>query len=89
MIAVPTLVGAVEHDAPETLIGTLAPTGGVGPYEVVAIWPAVGDLPEGHVLPLAAWRGPAALPEGGWRAPTILAGAGWRGPTTLPEADWS
>ncbi|SFJ35922.1 hypothetical protein SAMN05216258_1554, partial [Albimonas pacifica] len=35
MIAVPTLVGAVEHDAGETLIGTLAPTGGTPPYEVV------------------------------------------------------
>ena len=88
-ITVPTLTAEIAHDAEETLIGTLAPTGGVGPYEVVAIWPAAGDPPEGHVLPLAAWRSPAALPESGWRAPAVLAGAGWRAPTTLPEADWS
>lgn len=28
--------GQIDHDAGETLVGTLAPTGGVAPYEVVA-----------------------------------------------------
>ena len=39
-LVVPPLSGAVAHDDPETLIGTLAPTGGAAPYEVIAIWPA-------------------------------------------------
>ena len=88
-ITLPALTAEITHDAEETPIGTLAPTGGVGPYEVVAIWPAAGDPPEGRVLPLAAWRSPAALPESDWRSPAVLAEAGWRGPVTLPEADWS
>jgi len=89
MFKVPTLVGAVNHDDPETLIGTLAPTGGVGPYVVVAIWPAVGDVPDGLVLPLADWRAAVVMPQNGWRAPATLAETRWRGPITLPEADWT
>jgi len=34
---VPPLSGAVAYDAAETLIGTLAPTGGTGPYEFIGI----------------------------------------------------
>ena len=56
-ITVPALTAEIAHDASENLIGTLAPTGGVGPYEVVAIWPAAGAVPDGVVLSLVAWRG--------------------------------
>lgn len=87
-ITVPILTAEIAHDAPETLIGTLAPTGGVGPYEIVAIWPASGSVPDGIVPSLAEWRGRAALPGATWRARETLGSAAWRSRITLPEATW-
>lgn len=43
-ITVPNLSGAVAWDDSETLIGTLAPSGGTAPYEIVAISAAGFDL---------------------------------------------
>ena len=87
-IAVPTLTAEIAHDASENLIGTLAPTGGVGPYEVVAIWPAAGAVPDGVVLSLVAWRGREDLSAAEWRERTTVDAAAWRGRITLPETTW-
>jgi hypothetical protein len=60
MFTVPPLTGDVDHDDAPALIGTLAPTGGAAPYEVVLIGP-------GH-LAIAA---DAAAPAGEAGAPTL------------------
>ncbi len=89
-LVVPTLVAAVEHDAPETLIGTLAPTGGTPPYEVVAIWPAgpATDFDPDRVA-LGVWRGRATRPAAAWRARAARPTAAWRGREIRPEATWT
>lgn len=84
-LAVPPLAGAVAWDDAETLIGTLAPTGAVGPWEVVAIgpealaWAAAAEAADATVA--GAWPAAAEI-AGGWPAPAELAGA-WPAPTTI------
>ncbi|SFJ17158.1 hypothetical protein, partial [Albimonas pacifica] len=80
----------VEHDAGETLIGTLAPTGGTPPYEVVAIWPAgpvTGFDPDRIVL--GVWRDRAARSAAPWRVRASRPAAAWRTRQTRPEAIWT
>ena len=79
-LTVPDLSGALAYDADETLIGTLAPTGGVGPYEVVAVgaeaatWFAAWERADQHIS--GTWRVETASP-GAWRGVDALAGR-WR-----------
>ena len=79
-LTVPPLFGAIAYDDAETLIGTLAPTGGVGPYEVVAIgaeaeaWFAASERADQHID--GTWRVRAESP-GLWRSVEALAGT-WR-----------
>ena len=66
-ITLPALTAEITHDAEETPIGTLAPTGGVGPYEVVAIWPAGDETDfDPDLVALAVWRGREIRPEATW-----------------------
>jgi len=89
-ITVPTLTAEIAHDAPETLVGTLAPTGGVGPYVIVAIWPAgpATDFDPDRVA-LAVWRGREARPAATWRTRAARPAAAWRGREIRPEATWT
>lgn len=88
-LAVPPLAGAVAWDDDETLIGTLAPTGAVGPWEVVAIgpealaWAAAAEAAQAQVA--GAWFGSAAS-AGRWVGPVDAAGE-WRGMIEV-EGSW-
>ena len=88
-LTVPDLSGALAYDADETLIGTLAPTGGVGPYEVVAIWPggAASALAPAR-LALAIWRGRVTRPRATLRARVERPPAPWRARESRPEGVW-
>ena len=89
-LTVPTLTVTVDHDADETLLGTLAPTGGVGPYEVVAIWPAGPATNfDPDRIALGVWRDRAARPAVAWRERETRPAASWRGRETRPEATWT
>ena len=84
-LTVPDLSGALAYDDAETLIGTLAPTGGVGPYEVVAIgaealaWAAAAEAAD--VTISGAWPAAAEI-SGAWPAAAVIAGA-WPDPTEI------
>ena len=88
-LTVPPLFGAIAYDDAETLIGTLAPTGGVGPYEVVAIWPggAASALAPAR-LALAIWRGRVPRPRATLRARGDRPAAAWRVRDIRPERVW-
>jgi len=87
-LVVPPLSGAVAHDDPETLIGTLAPTGGAAPYEVIAIWPAgpANGFDPDRVA-LGIWRERESRPVAVWRGRDERPAASWRGRHTRPEAN--
>lgn len=89
-LAVSPLTGAVDFDAAEIDLGTLAPTGGVPPYEIVAIWPAgpASDF-DPDALFLGVRRGRAALSAATWRPRAVLPAAVWRGREILPEATFA
>ena len=87
-ITVPTLTGAVAHDDPETLIGTLSPSGGTPPYEIVAIWPASGALGDPDRIAIATWRDRQPRPAAVWRGRAVRPAATWRERQTRPEATW-
>ena len=89
-ISIPPLSGSVEHDDAETLIGTLAPTGGTPPYELVAIWPAGPETAfDPDRVALGVWRDRVIRRAVAWRARGERPAAAWRGRETRPEATFS
>ncbi|MDF2232160.1 hypothetical protein P2H44_06300 [Albimonas sp. CAU 1670] len=90
MISVSPLVGATDFDGAEIDLGTLAPTGGVPPYEIVAIWPAgpVSGFDPDRIV-LGVRRDRAARSAAPWRVRASRPAAAWRMRQTRPEATWT
>lgn len=89
-ITAPTLTATIAHDADKTLIGTLAPTGGVGPYKVLMLWPAgPGRRVAPNRLGLFSWPERALHEDATWTPREGRPAATWRPREARSEVFWT